>query len=256
MPHPAAPVTGRPLLSVVIPAFNEARRIGASLAAIAAYVDAHAPDAEIVVVDDGSRDASVEVASGALRGRRGRVLRAAENRGKGHAVRRGILAAEGRWVLLTDADLSTPVEEHARLAAAARDHDLDAVVGSRALPGSRIEIRQHVIRQLMGKTFNRVVRWTTGLPFRDTQCGFKLFDRERCRPIFERMVVDRFAFDVEFLFVATRLGLRVREVPVVWRDARGSKVGLVGDPARMLVDLARIRWRFRRGLYHATGSVS
>jgi hypothetical protein len=108
----------------------------------------------------------------------------------------------------------------------------------------------------MGKTFNRVVRWTTGLPFRDTQCGFKLFDRERCRPIFERMVVDRFAFDVEFLFVATRLGLRVREVPVVWRDARGSKVGLVGDPARMLVDLARIRWRFRRGLYHATGSVS
>jgi hypothetical protein len=153
-------------------------------------------------------------------------------------------------VLLTDADLSTPIEEHAKLAAAVRDRDLDVAIGSRALPGADVQVRQGWVRQSMGRTFNRIMRAATGLSFQDTQCGFKLMDRERVRPIVERMVVDGFAFDVEMLFLCRRFGLAVEEVPVIWRNAPGSKVSMVGDPVRMLLDIARVRWRFRRGLYN------
>jgi len=245
---------GRPHLSVVVPAFDEQARLGGTLERIGEYLRETRIDAEIVVVDDGSSDATSRIAGEALRGLRGRILRNAENRGKGHAFRRGFLESAGRWVLLTDADLSAPIEEHAKLAAAARDHDLDVAFGSRGLAESRVEARQHVVRESMGKVFNALVRGTTRLPFRDTQCGFKLLHRERCLPVVEKMVVDGFAFDVELLFLCVRFGLRVREVPVVWRDARGSKVGLAGDPLRMMLDLARIRWRFRRGLYNPSGA--
>jgi glycosyltransferase involved in cell wall biosynthesis len=241
---------GRPYLSIVIPAYNEEARLGDSLRAILRYVGDAAIHAELLVVDDGSTDGTARIAASALQGHPGRVLSLPENRGKGCAVRRGVLDARGAWVLMTDADLSTPIEEHARLAAAARDHDLDLAIGSRALPESKIEVRQHPVRETMGKSFNLLMRTATGLPFRDTQCGFKLIDRERTRPLFERMVVDRFAFDVELLFLCVRFGLRVRELPVVWRDSRGSQVSLVTDPINMLYDVARVRWRFRRGLYN------
>jgi glycosyltransferase involved in cell wall biosynthesis len=165
-------------------------------------------------------------------------------------VRHGILEAQGRFVLLTDADLSTPITEHAKLAAAIRDEDLDVAIGSRALPTSDIQVRQAWLRQTMGRTFNRIIRVATGLPYHDTQCGFKLMDRERVRPIVDKMVVDRFAFDVELLFLCRRFGLSVKEVPVVWRNASGSKVSMVVDPVKMLLDVSRVRWRFRRGLYN------
>jgi dolichyl-phosphate beta-glucosyltransferase len=245
-----SPQLGRPYLSVVIPAYNEAERLARTLTTILDYLEREGIRAELLVVDDGSVDGSTAVAGELLAGRRGRVLRNPENRGKGYSVRRGFLESEGRWVLMTDADLSAPIEEHARLAAAARDHDLDLVIGSRALPDSNVEVHQNPVRELMGKSFNRVIRLTTGLPFRDTQCGFKLMDRDRVRPLFERMVIDGFAFDVELLFLAVRFGLAVREVPVTWRNAPDSKVSLVADPLRMLADLARIRWRFRRGGYN------
>ncbi|MBZ5640863.1 MAG: glycosyltransferase family 2 protein [Acidobacteriia bacterium] len=241
---------GRPHLTVVIPAYNEERRIAGTLARIAAYVEKAGLTEEILVVDDGSSDATAGIASDVLRGRRGRVLRSDENRGKGHAVRRGVVEAAGRWVLLTDADLSAPIEEHATLADAVRERDLDVAIGSRALSGSRVEVRQSAVRQAMGRTFNRIIRLMTGLPYRDTQCGFKLLDRDRVRPLFEKMVVDRFAFDVEFLYLCKRFGLKVREVPVVWRNSPGSKVSLLGDPINMIFDVARVRWRFRRGLYN------
>jgi glycosyltransferase involved in cell wall biosynthesis len=241
---------GRPHLSIVIPAYNEEDRLGASLPLIEDYVRERRLDAEILVVDDGSTDATARMASGFLRERRGRVLSQPENLGKGAAVRRGVLEAEGRWVLFTDADLSTPIDEHARLAAIARDEDLDVAFGSRALPESQVEIRQNAMRELMGKTFNLVLRGITGLPHRDTQCGFKLLDRQRTRPLFERMVIDRFAFDVELLFLCDRFGLRVKEVPVVWRNSDRSTVGVFTAPPQMLLDLVKVRWRFRRGLYN------
>jgi glycosyltransferase involved in cell wall biosynthesis len=240
---------GRPHLSVVIPAFNEERRLGATLERIAAYLRDASIDAELLVVDDGSRDATADVAAKRLRDVRGRLIRSGENRGKGHAVRRGVLEARGRWVLMTDADLSAPIEEHARLADAVRDLDLDVAIGSRAVHGARIEVRQNPVRETMGKIFNGVVRGATGLAFRDTQCGFKLMDRGRVLPLFRQMVVDRFAFDVELLFLCMKFGLRVREVPVAWSNSPASGVNLVTDPLNMLWDVARMRWRFRRGAY-------
>jgi dolichyl-phosphate beta-glucosyltransferase len=241
---------GRPHLTVVIPAYNEERRLPATLSRIAAYLEKAALSSEIVIVDDGSSDGTARLGAEFLKGRRGRVLRNPENRGKGYSVRRGVLEAAGRWVLLTDADLSAPIEEHAVLAEAVREHDIDVAIGSRALASSRIEVRQNFVRVAMGKTFNRLIRLMTGLPYRDTQCGFKLMDRERVRPLFEKMVVDRFAFDVELLYLCMRFRLAVREVPVVWRNSPESKVTLLVDPVNMLADVARVRWRFRRGLYN------
>ena len=246
----------RPFLSIVVPAYNEEARLPATLAEIGAWMEARQLDAEILVVDDGSRDRTAEIAGEALRGRRGRVLRNGENRGKGYSVRHGVLEAAGRFVLLTDADLSTPITEYDKVAAWVRDHDLDVAIGSRALPGSDVQQRQGLLRQTMGRVFNRIIRALTGLPFRDTQCGFKLLDRERTRPLFEKMVVDRFAFDVELLFLCRRFGLTVREVPVIWRNAPGSKVSILGDPLNMIYDVLRVRWRFRRGLYNPETTAS
>jgi dolichyl-phosphate beta-glucosyltransferase len=240
----------RPFLSIVVPAYNEEKRLGASLGKITAYLDTAGIDAEILVVDDGSKDKTAELAAKALEGRRGRVIRNGENRGKGYSVRHGVVEARGRFVLLTDADLSTPIDEQAKLAAVIRDRDLDVVIGSRALPQSDVQVRQGWLRETMGRSFNTIIRVLTGLPFRDTQCGFKLMDRERVKPLFEKMVVDRFAFDVELLFLCSRFGLSFAEVPVTWRNAPGSKVSLIGDPLNMLWDVLRVRWRFRRGLYN------
>ena len=245
-----SPTFTRPFLSIVVPAYNEEKRLVASLMKIASYLDASETDAEILVVDDGSKDRTAEVAAKALEGRRGRVVKNGENRGKGYSVRHGVLEARGRFVLLTDADLSTPIEEHAKLAAVIRDRDLDVVIGSRALPDSDVQVRQGWLRQTMGRSFNTIIRAMTGLPFRDTQCGFKLMDRERVMPLFEKMVVDGFAFDVELLFLCARFGLLVADVPVTWRNATDSKVSIVGDPLKMIADVLKVRWRFRRGLYN------
>lgn len=241
---------GRPYLSIVVPAYNEEERLGRSLPLIDAYLRERAFDAEILVVDDGSRDATAKVAESFLHGRRGRLLRNRENRGKGYSVRKGTLQSEGRFVLITDADLSSPIEEHEKLAAAIRDHDLDVAIGSRALPESQIEIHQAWWREFMGRTFNKLMQGITGLPFHDTQCGFKLVDRERTRPIFEKLLVDRFAYDVELLFLCVRFGLAVREVPVVWRNDPASAVRPLTDAPSMLLDVMKVRWRFRRGVYN------
>jgi len=150
---------------VVIPAYNEEERLACSLSSITAYLDAETIASEIVVIDDGSTDGTSRIAEELLTPARGRVLRFPENQGKGSAVRQGILAAQGSWILLTDVDLSTPIEEHAKLAAVARDRDVDVVIGSRALPDSRIDVRQNFLRETMGKTFNLFVRAVMGLPY-------------------------------------------------------------------------------------------
>lgn len=229
-----------PDLSVVIPAFNESRRLGQSLEQIAAYLDARGLDAEIVVVDDGSTDGTGELAHAWLGSRPGAVISNAANGGKGFAVRRGVLMARGRVVLITDADLSCPISQLEQLERAMREQGLDVAIGSRAVPDARVEVRQHIGRELMGRAFNVVVRALTGLPHKDTQCGFKLVKSACARPLFAQMTVNGFAFDVEFLMLCARAGLQVGEVPVVWRNSPESRVSLVGDSSRMLLDLGRL----------------
>ncbi len=246
--NPGGP--GQPFLSVVVPAYNEEERLQRSLMAIDAYFEQAGIDFEILVVDDGSSDGTAAAAESFLRSGHGRLLRSPENLGKGHAVRTGVLAARGRWVLTTDADLSTPIAEHAKLSEAVLSRDLDVAIGSRALTTSQVEVPQHPLRQFMGRCFNPIARWLTGIQFRDTQCGFKLFDTQRTRPLFEKMVVNGFAADVEFLMLGVRFGLRIAEIPVVWRNAPPSSVSLVADPPQMALDVIRMAWRFRRGFYH------
>jgi glycosyltransferase involved in cell wall biosynthesis len=176
-----------------------------------------------------------------------RIISLPVNQGKGAAVRRGVLASRGEWVLVSDADLSTPIEEYDRLAAIAREENLDVAIGSRALPGSRVEVSQHIVRRWLGHAFNMILRRVTGLPYCDTQCGFKLLHRSRVQAVFAEMVIDGFAFDVEFLYLCERRGLRVKEVPVTWRNSPRSTVSIIGSPPKMLFDLLRLCWRFRRG---------
>jgi dolichyl-phosphate beta-glucosyltransferase len=237
----------RPELSVVLPAYNESARIAASIERTTAYLDGWGHASEVIVVSDGSTDSTARIAREAGDARV-RVIETARNRGKGHAVRVGVLAAEGRHVLFTDVDLSTPLEECARFLAAHAD-GWDVAFGSRALAGSDVRVRQAWWRQSMGRTFNRIARRVARVDMADTQCGFKSFRRAAARAIFERARVDRFAFDVEVLWIARRLGLRVAELPVPWSNDPASKVRPVRDSARMLADLVAIRWHAARGAY-------
>src|SRR6266568_2532999 len=205
-----------PRLSVVIPAFNEAERLPRTLARVNAHLVGQGPPYEIVVVDDGSTDGTAESAR-AEGGPALTLLRYQPNRGKGYAVRRGMLAARGARRLMTDADLSTPIEELDRLCAR-MDEGHDVVVGSRALPASRIEVRQPWYRENMGRLFNLFVRALAVPGVRDTQCGFKLFSAAAARDVFSAARLDGFSFDVEALFLARRKGYRIAEVPVRWRN--------------------------------------
>ena len=237
-------------LSIVIPSYNEEKRLSVTLERIWNYLEKIDLEAEIIVVDDGSTDGTAHVTRQFLKTHKGCVLICnEENKGKGFSFRRGFLNSRGNFVLLTDADLSAPIEEYERLMEVSRSGDYDLVFGSRALDESRIEIKQPFIRRLMGKIFNGGVRIITGLPFKDTQCGFKLLARDRLEPVVELMRIDRFSFDVELIFLAWRLGLRVKEVPVIWRDSPRSKVKMVKDSFNMILDIWRIRRNYVRGLY-------
>ncbi len=232
-------------LSVVIPAFNEAERLGPSLESAIAYFARAGRAAgtwEIVVVDDGSTDGTADVAR-ALAARGVRVERYAPNRGKGAAVRTGLLASRGRKVLISDADFSTPIEQIEKLEA--RLADAEVVIGSRAVQSSDVRERQPFYREWMGKIFNRVIRLAGLRGFRDTQCGFKLLDGETARRLASEMTIDGFAFDVELLWLAIQRGYAVAEVGVVWVNSAASKVHPIRSSLSMLRDLARIRWRHR-----------
>ena len=235
----------RPLLSVVIPAYNEARRLPSTLTRVREHLGARGVEHEIVVVDDGSTDATAEVARAA--GNAVRVLRHQPNRGKGYAARRGMLAATGERRLMTDADLSTPIEELAKLEAEL-DRGFDVAIGSRAIAGARIEVRQPAYREAMGRLFNVLVQALLLPGLSDTQCGFKLFTAEAAEAAFTPCRLDGFSFDVEALYAARRRGLRIAEVPVVWRNDAATRVSLGGGGAAF-VDLLSIRLRALRGAY-------
>lgn len=239
-----------PYLSVVVPAYNEERRLEQSLAPVLAWLDARRTAGEVIVVDDGSGDGTSAIVETARRADpRVRLLRFVANRGKGAAVREGALAATGSLLLVSDADFSTPIEEIDRLILRMRETASDIVIGSRALRGAKIELRQPFWREAIGKGGNRLIRAMTGLPFRDTQCGFKLLDREKAVPIFRKMVIDRFAFDIELLWLAKLAGLRILEEPVTWRNSPDSRVSAVRDPLKVLADIVRLRRLIKRGFY-------
>ncbi len=241
-----------PELSIVIPAYNEERRLERALERIREYFSAQPAGMaviEIVVVDDGSVDGTARVVQEwAHENPAIRLISNGENRGKGYSVRHGMLEARGRIALFTDADLSAPIEESARLLAAI-DAGSDVAIGSRALDRSLISVHQSGLREVAGKIFNGFVRLFTGLPFRDTQCGFKAFVRERCRIVFEQQRIERFGFDPEVLFLARRHGLRVIEVPVRWAHDPATKVHMLRDSLLMFCDLAYIRWNWLLGRY-------
>lgn len=200
--------------------------------------------AEIVVVDDGSRDATVEVARKAG----ARVLENPGNRGKGYAVKHGMLEAKGEWALYSDADLSSPIGELEKLWDAAARAGAKAAIGSRAVDRSLVGVHQPRARELMGRLFNVIMRIVTGLPFRDTQCGFKLFEARAAKEIFSRQRLDGFGFDVEVLFIARKLGCKSIEVPVRWDNVEGTKVSLLLG-GKAYLDLFRVRWNALNGKY-------
>lgn len=233
-------------LSVVIPAWNEERRLPATLARLLAFLRARGECFEVLVVDDGSADATAAVA-GATSDPAVRVLSYRENKGKGHAVRTGMLAATGARRLLTDADLSTPIED-LRLLEEALDRGFDVAIGSRALQSSKVEIRQSALREGLGRLFNLAVRLLLLRDLKDTQCGFKLFTAEAARRVFAVTRLEGFSFDVEALVAARRLGYRIAEVGVTWRNDAATRVGLARG-GRAFVDLLHIAWRAARGAY-------
>jgi glycosyltransferase involved in cell wall biosynthesis len=237
-----------PEMSIIIPSYNEQARLPASLERIASYINLRLPDAEVIVVDDGSTDQTAAVAD-RFRGRIGnlRVLRNGENRGKGFSVRRGSLEASGNIILFTDADLSAPIEEVDKLLDALKDHDV--AIGSRAINRNLIEAHQSAFREFAGILFNKIVRAILRLPFVDTQCGFKAFRRERCRIIFEQQTIERFGFDPELLYLARHHGLSTAEVPVRWAHSPATKVSLFRDSLQMFADVFIIRWNGLLGRY-------
>jgi len=233
-------------LSVVVPTYGHAERIAATIAEVAAYLAAKPFASEIVVVDDGSPDRTSDAAREALPGRAApKVIRLERNRGKGAAVREGVLAASGEIVLFSDDDLSTPIAECDKLLDAL-EAGADAAIGSRALAASEIRIRQRRPREWMGKVFNRLVGLFVIKGYPDTQCGFKAFRREAARAVFPRLRTSGFGFDVEVLVLCWELGLRVAQVPVVWSDSRPSRLRIFGGSWGMLKDLWRIRRAARR----------
>src|SRR6185437_11998787 len=218
-----------PSFSVVIPCFNEAGRIGETLRLTLDYLTTNAPESELIVVNDGSTDATAAIARERLKdaGIETRLLENFPNRGKGAAVRSGLLAARKPIGLFFDADLSTPLGETPKLIEPIAKGEVDIAFGSRALDRQLIGVHQPWRREQAGRVFNFIVRLATGMPFWDTQCGFKAFRLDVSRPILEKAHTIGFAFDVELLLMAYRAGLRLREVPVRWNHAEGSKIRVI-----------------------------
>ena len=232
--------------SIIIPAYNEAGRIGQSLRTTLEYLQKSSPESELIVVNDGSTDSTADIVrkefanAGSVTAR---LLEHFPNRGKGAAVRVGLMAAARPIGLFSDADLSTPIDEAPKLVEPIAKGEIDVAVGSRALDRSLIGVHQPWKREQGGRIFNMIVRLATGLPFWDTQCGFKAFRLDACRPVFESAKTDGFGFDVELLYLAHHAGLRMREIGVRWNHFDGSKVSFFRDSLRMFKEVIDLRSR-------------
>ena len=245
-------------LSIVIPAFDEQSRLGDSVRKTLRYIESEKLNAELIIVDDGSDDKTAEVGEKACAefpGIKTKVIRYEKNRGKGYAVKTGLLAAEADIALFSDADLSTPIEELPKLIEPIASGNCDVTFGSRALDRSLIGVHQSWRREQGGKVFNFIVRMLTGLPFWDTQCGFKAFNMKKFRPLLNLMQIERFGFDVEFLYVANLHGLKLREIPVRWNHDERTKVSVLRDSQRMFNEVRLIRKNAKKGVYDLKENV-
>jgi glycosyltransferase involved in cell wall biosynthesis len=231
----------------VIPAYNEIGRLPSTIDQVLRYVDDRISGVEVIVVDDGSKDGTAELIEHTYASRV-RLIRNPGNRGKGYAVRNGMLHAQGEWILFSDADLSAPIEEAETLMRAVREQNAQVAIGSRAIDRSLIRVRQPWVREHIGRLFNLIMRGITGLPFQDTQCGFKLYSASAARQIFARQQLDGFSFDVEDLYIAKYHRIPVVEVPVRWSNAEGTKVSAM-QGLKSFADLLRIRYFGATGRY-------
>jgi len=247
------PISEKPTVSVVIPAYNEEWRILPTVGAIATHMCSRGEPWELVVADDGSTDTTVALLED-LRFPNIRVLIAERNKGKGDAVRRGMLAAEGQYVLFADADQSTPIEQFDRLLDQLKD-GYDVAVGSRAAAGAAVSGRSP-LRKVLSRGLRLLVSVGFGVKVADTQCGFKLFTADAARTLFELQIVDNFSFDLEVLYLSDKVGLRVAEVPVEWIDAPGTRVDAAKVTLQFLADLVKIRINDLRGHYTVGGHRS
>jgi glycosyltransferase involved in cell wall biosynthesis len=235
--------------SIVIPAYNESRRIARTLEKLLAYVTQHAWDAEIIIVNDGSRDNTVDIIhryagkSPALK-----LIENPGNRGKGYSVRNGMLHAKGDVMLFSDADLSAPIEESTKLFEQIHS-GADVAIGSRWLRPELQTQKQSLHRQIFGRVFNFALRVVLGLRFKDTQCGFKAFSRRAVDTIFPLQKIERWGFDPEVIFLAKKNGLKVVEVPVQWAHEPGGSIHPVRDGLRMLLEMLKVRWYWTTGKY-------
>jgi glycosyltransferase involved in cell wall biosynthesis len=240
-----------PTYSIVIPAYNESARLGASLERVLAYVHSEGWDAEVIVVNDGSRDNTAQIVQEfAAKDPTVKLLDNPGNRGKGYSVRSGMLHAQGRIILFSDADLSAPIEEAPKLLRAL-EAGADIAIGSRWLRAETQTQRQPLHRQLFGRIFNLLLRMSLGLQFADTQCGFKAFKRAAAQAIFPLQKIERWGFDPEILFLARKMGFRVDEVPVAWGHSGGARINPVVDGAKMFQEMLRVRWYSITGEYDA-----
>lgn len=236
-------------LSVVIPAYNEEERIDNSLNTIIRYMENRGYRYEIIVVNDGSTDKTVDIVKNfSVRNKNINLILNEKNMGKGYSVKKGILESNGEYILFSDSDLSTPIEEIEKLIRYLQE-DYDIAIGSRALPNSDVQIHQSFHRELMGKIFNLITRILTLMDIKDTQCGFKCFKKDAAKNIFRRQIINGFSFDVEILYIAKKLGYKIREVPVVWLNSNSTRVNLIKDSIRMFIDLLRIRINDYMGRY-------
>jgi glycosyltransferase involved in cell wall biosynthesis len=241
-----------PAISIVVPAYEEEDRLSDPLRRIFAFVETERLAAEVIVVDDGSKDNTKETAERVCAEYSeilSKVVRYEENRGKGYAVKIGLQASNAGIAIFSDADLSTPIEELYKLVKPIEDGEFDVAFGSRALDRSLIGTHQPWRREQGGKVMNLIIRTMSGLKFFDTQCGFKAFNMKKFRPLLEVMTIDRFGFDVEFLFVAQYHNLRLKEIPVRWNNVEGSKVNVFRDTRRMISELGQIRRNAKSGAY-------
>jgi glycosyltransferase involved in cell wall biosynthesis len=240
---------GHPYLSIIIPAYNESARIEQTLDRVMTCIETQGWDAEVLVVDDGSRDGTAEIVAQWMKVfPRLHLVQNPGNRGKGYSVRNGLLQAAGEVVMFTDADLSAPMEEAERLIAAI-NAGADVAIGSRWMDRTRQTIHQPLYRQFFGRCFNWITRTIMGLPFKDTQCGFKAFRRPVAQVIFRLQRIERWGFDPEILFIARKLRYSIREVPVTWGHDERSRISYLKDGLKMLEEMAFIRYNSLFGRY-------